>query len=166
MRTGRPPLPTNVKLMRGTARPHRLNRAEPKLPPVAPAMPAALPADARTTWRWLVRLLTPMRVLTKSDAATLMLAATRLEDYLRLRERVAAEGATYTTETVSGSVFHRTRPEVQLAAAAWRDVSRLLGEFGLSPSSRSRVASVAAGDAPHDELEGFLAAPRQRGRSR
>lgn len=166
MRSGRPPLPTPLKVLRGTARRHRLNRAEPQLPPAAPAMPAALPADARVAWRWLCRLLRPMRVLTKSDAATLLLAAARLEDYLRLRERVAAEGATYTTETVSGSVFHRTRPEVQLAAAAWRDVSRILAEFGLSPSSRSRVASAAAGDAPHDELEGFLAAPRQRGRSR
>jgi P27 family predicted phage terminase small subunit len=166
MRTGRPPLPTNVKLMRGTARPHRLNRAEPKLPPVAPAMPAALPVDARPTWRWLCRLLRPMRVLTKSDAATLMLAAVRLQDYLALRDRVSAEGATYTTTTVSGSVFHRSRPEVQLAAAAWRDVSRILAEFGLSPSARSRVASAMTTAEPHDELEGFLAAPRRGRRSR
>ena len=166
MRTGRPPLPTPLKVLRGTARRHRLNRAEPKPPPGAPAMPAALPADARVTWRWLLRLLRPMRVVTKSDAATLLLAAVRLQDFLTLRRVVDAEGSTYTTTTVSGSVFHRTRPEVQLAAAAWRDVSRLLGEFGLSPSTRSRVASAMRPAEPQDELEGFLAAPRRGGRSR
>jgi P27 family predicted phage terminase small subunit len=156
-------LPTNVKILRGTARAHRLNRAEPRPKPGAPAMPAALSADARPTWRWLVRLLRPMRVLTKSDAAVLLLAAVRLSDYLRLRRLVEAEGTTYATTTARGSSMHRQRPEVALMIAAWRDTTRILVEFGLSPSARSRVAVAAAATTNADDLEDFLAPPA-RGR--
>lgn len=43
------------------------------------------------------------------------------------------------------SVIIRPRPEVKMASDAWRRVQRMLVEFGLTPSSRSKVSR--AGDA-------------------
>jgi hypothetical protein len=126
MRTGRPPLPTKVKLLRGTLRQHRRNPAEPMPSPGAPSRPATLPVQARPAWRWLVRLLTSMRVITKADGPVLVLAACRLGDYLELRRDVDTHGLTYKTTTTTGSTMYRQRPEVPSAprrrTISWGDV--------------------------------------------
>jgi hypothetical protein len=44
---GRKPLPTHLKLVKGTARSHRLNKKEPKLPLVAPEPPDHLDERAK-----------------------------------------------------------------------------------------------------------------------
>jgi P27 family predicted phage terminase small subunit len=156
MRTGRPPLPTKVKQLRGTLRKHRVNPAEPMPSPGAPSIPSTLPEPARPAWRWLVRLLTSMRIITKADGPVLFLAACRLTDYQELSRDVAVNGRTFSTTTESGSVMHRPRPEMALMTAAWRDAMATLVQLGLTPSSRSRVSKVGNPDTPEDELEAFL----------
>jgi P27 family predicted phage terminase small subunit len=160
MKTGRPPLPTRLKVLRGTLRKHRRNLAEPMPPSGAPPMPRTLPVAARPAWRWLVRLLRAMRVITKADGPVLVLAACRLTDYLEYRRDVDTHGATFTTTTTTGSMMVRRRPEVELMTAAWRDAMQALGQLGLTPSMRSRVSSVPQPSEPEDELEGFLASRR------
>lgn len=44
---GRKPLPTHLKLVKGTARPHRMNKAEPKPVVAVPGPPDHLDEDAR-----------------------------------------------------------------------------------------------------------------------
>ena len=124
--------------------------------PGAPSMPPTLPTSARPAWRWLVRLLTSMRIATKVDGPVLLLAACRLTDYQDLRRDVDAHGQTYTTTTTSGSAMYRQRPEVALMTAAWRDAMQALVQLGLTPSSRSRVSKVGNPERPEGELEAFL----------
>jgi len=150
-------LPTKVKALRGTLRQHRRNPAEPMPQPGAPSRPTTLPAAARPAWRWLVRLLLSMRVITKADGPALLLAACRLTDYLDLSRDVDAHGRTYSTTTTSGSTMYRQRPEVALMSAAWRDAMQALVQLGLTPSARSRVGRVSSHpDTPEGELEAFL----------
>jgi P27 family predicted phage terminase small subunit len=156
MRTGRPPLPTKVKALRGTLRQHRVNPAEPMPTPGAPSMPPTLPTSARPAWRWLVRLLTSMRIITKVDGPVLLLAASRVTDYLELTRDLEVNGRTYATTTTTGSTMHRQRPEVALRDAAWRDAMAALVQLGLTPSSRSRVSKTAHPQTPEGELEAFL----------
>jgi P27 family predicted phage terminase small subunit len=156
MRTGRPPLPTKVKALRGTLRQHRVNRAEPMPTPGAPSMPPTLPTSARPAWRWLVRLLTSMRIITKADGPVLLLAACRLTDYQALSRDLEVNGRTYSTTTTTGSTMHRQRGEVALRDAAWRDTLQALTQLGLTPSSRSRVGTVANPETPEGELEAYL----------
>jgi P27 family predicted phage terminase small subunit len=157
MRTGRPPLPTKVKQLRGTLRKHRVNPAEPTPSPGAPSMPPTLPEPARSAWRWLVRLLLSMRVATKADGPVLLLAACRLTDYQDLSGDLATNGRTYETVTPTGSTMRRQRPEVALRDAAWRDAMQALVQLGLTPSARSRVSKVSTSpDTPEGELEDFL----------
>jgi P27 family predicted phage terminase small subunit len=156
MKTGRPPLPTKLKALRGTLRRHRVNPAEPMPTPGAPSVPRMLPASARPAWRWLVRLLTSMRIITKVDGPVLLLAACRLTDWQELTRDLEVNGRTYSTTTTTGSTMLRQRPEVALRDSAWRDAMAALVRLGLTPSSRSRVSKVANPDTPEGELEAFL----------
>jgi len=119
-------------------------------------MPSTLPEKARPAWRWLVRLLTRMRVITRADGPVLVLAACRFTDYLEYRRDVDTHGATFSTTTTQGSTMIRQRPEVALMTAAWRDAMQALGQLGLTPVMRSRVSIVAATGEPEDEFESFL----------
>jgi P27 family predicted phage terminase small subunit len=157
MRTGRPPVPTKLKALRGTLRRHRVNLAEPMPTPGAPSRPPTLPVSARPAWRWLVRLLTTMKIITKVDGPALLLAACRLTDYHELSRDLEENGRTYSTTTTTGSTMLRQRPEVALRDTAWRDAMQALTQLGLTPSSRSRVSKVARPDTPEGELESFLA---------
>ena len=55
---------------------------------------------------------------------------------------IAAKGETYETTTPAGSVMIRQRPEVALAADAWRRYAAMLQRFGLDPVSRARVEMI------------------------
>ena len=54
---GRKPLPTHLKLVKGTARPHRLNKAEPKPVVAVPAPPDHLDEDVRKKFAEMAELL-------------------------------------------------------------------------------------------------------------
>jgi P27 family predicted phage terminase small subunit len=131
--------------------------AEPMPTPGAPSMPPTLPMPARPAWRWLVRLLLSMKIITKADGPVLLLAACRLTDYQDLSRDLATNGRTYETVTTTGSTMRRQRPEVALRDAAWRDAMQALVQLGLTPSARSRVSKVSSSpDTPEGELESFL----------
>jgi P27 family predicted phage terminase small subunit len=84
-------------------------------------------------------LLEAARVLTAADATALALLAAAYGEYRAAEAAIREHGMVYTTETESGSVMVRPRPEVQIRSDAWRRYRSLLPEFGLSPASRSRV---------------------------
>jgi P27 family predicted phage terminase small subunit len=150
-------VPTQVKLLRGTLRQHRVHPAEPTPSPGAPSIPPTLPESARPAWRWLVRLLLSMRIITKADGPVLLLAACRLTDYQELSRDLATHGRTYETVNRIGSTMRHPRPEVLLRDGAWRDAMAALVQLGLTPSARSRVSKVAnSPDTPEGELESFL----------
>jgi P27 family predicted phage terminase small subunit len=139
VKTGRPPLPTRLKLLRGTLKPSRRNLREPEPPQGPPAVPSALPPDARPAWDWLVAELTSMRVITRSDGPALLLASRRLTDYLDFERFVTEHGWTVKVTMTNGSQRECVRPEVALMNTAWRDTLAALGQLGLTPSARSRV---------------------------
>jgi P27 family predicted phage terminase small subunit len=162
LRAGRPPIPTKLKAIRGTLRPERRNLREPMLPSRVPVLPRELPRTARPAWRWLVRSLAPMKVLTRSDGQVLLLAACRLSEYLTLHRFITEHGMTYQHTSVTGEASPRQRPEVPAMNAAWRGAMDALMQLGLTPSARSRVSAVASAGDNENELERFLA-PARRG---
>jgi P27 family predicted phage terminase small subunit len=120
-----------------------------------------LPDSAKPAWRWLVRSLTPMKVLTKADGQIMLLAACRLADYVTLQKFITEHGMTYTYTTAAGLSSPRQRPEVTAMNAAWRGALEALVQLGLTPSARSRVSTVAPVANADDELEQFLAPARK-----
>jgi P27 family predicted phage terminase small subunit len=154
MKTGRPPLPTAVKRLRGTLRSRQPGGADAV---AGRAVDAADVADVRASrLGWLVRLLTSMHIITKVDGPVVLLAACRLTDYQELSRDLEVHGRTYSTTTSTGSTMYRQRGEVALRDAAWRDTMAALTQLGLTPSSRSRVGTVANPATPEGELEAYL----------
>lgn len=160
---GRPPVPTAVKLLRGTHRADRANHAEPSPKLGAPRPRPDLPADVKVWYRALVRALRGLRVLATTDRFVLELTASALAEHAHHTTVLAAEGSSYTTTTPTGSTMHRARPEVQLAAAAWSRALAGLVQLGMTPSARTRVRALPEEHKP-DWFEKFLAEKRRGAR--
>lgn len=151
---GRKPTPTALKILRGNPGHRPLNDREPQARPGRPSCPRSLPAEGRKAFRALVRELDAMGIVTKADAVALELLANAYAEWREARDVVEAEGQTYETVTQAGGRMVRVRPEVLIAADAWRRIKAMLTEYGLTASSRSRVK--APGEAEQDEFEDFI----------
>lgn len=157
---GRKPKPTALKKLQGNPGKRELNAREPQAPRGVPACPEFLTERGRRGWASLAPTLDEMGVLTMADATALSLLCDAWAEYLDAREVVNGEGMTYATRTegkdgADGSVMYRKRPEVEIAQDAWRRVMKALAEFGLTPSSRSRIKLPGLPDPvdPFDEFE-------------
>lgn len=140
-RTGRLPLPSEVKRAHGERRSTRLNPREPRPTPGAPAKPR-LGRVAAAEWDRLAKLAAEMKVLTTADGPALEAAAVAYEDWQAARAIVLRDGRFYTTTTASGSRMRRTHPGVGVAAEAWRRYVAGLALFGLSPAMRTKVQTA------------------------
>lgn len=123
---GRKPKPVALKILEG-AQPCRINRNEPVVPAGSTEPPSWLDGKALDHWRELAPILREAGLLTSADRPAL---AQLCEAYRRWRED----------------------PDDSKAQDLYR---RLLVEFGLTPSSRSRIKTTA--EKPKDALEEFLA---------
>jgi P27 family predicted phage terminase small subunit len=152
--------PTALKMIEGTNRKARENPNEPMLESSIPNMPSWLPPKAKTCWRELSELLLGMRVITKADRKCLELLCDAYSEYRDCRKFVTSNGYTYKTVTQSGDELHRPYPQVNMAQNAWKRVLDGLKEFGLSPSSKSKVSAIDG--LLVDPLEEFLRGGKPR----
>jgi P27 family predicted phage terminase small subunit len=153
-------VPTSLKILRGNPGRRRLNRKEPK-----PALGAEFPAwleglgdpDVKLIWGDLAHLLDETKVLTVSDTEALAQLAHKISLY---RQAAAAlkDGLVYTTITESGGVMQRQKPECAILSDLGKQIRGLLSDFGLTPSSRSKVQT--AGDITPDDAFSEFFPPR------
>lgn len=164
---GRKPIPTKLKILKGT-RSDRINGREPFLPVARPAIPDHLDSLARGEWDRLVPILEKMGVLTEADGAALMLYCECYSKWMRARGEIAKRGMliemTRTITSKRGATVETTgkpiaNPAVAIEIQTGRMMRELLIEFGLTPSSRSRLKSAA--EPPVDDLAEFLEGKRK-----
>jgi P27 family predicted phage terminase small subunit len=147
---GRKPLPSNVVQLRGNPGKRRPNDAEPKPSPVVPTCPSCLGDEARKEWKRLARELGDLGLLTRIDRG--MLAA-YCQAHALWVEAVASIGR-YGTMVKSPNGFPMQSPYVAVANKQVDIMVRIAAEFGMTPSSRTRIR---VGDkAPEDPFESFL----------
>lgn len=151
---GRPSKPNALKLLQGNPGQRRLNNAEPVLAVRMPDAPAWLDGKAQAAWRELASVLTEMRVVTDADKKALELLCDAYSEYRTARSAIREHGSSYKSATEGGGFIIRSRPEVAIASDAWRRVKSLLSEFGLTPSSRTKVKSAEPSTV--DPFEVFL----------
>jgi P27 family predicted phage terminase small subunit len=134
---GRKPIPTNLKLIRGTARPHRMNKDEP--PACAPEPPAHLDNRARSKFTEMAEMLARCGVMTELDRDALARYAVIWCRWIDAEAEIKRKGSIVKTE--GGNIIQS--PYLAVANRCHRQLAQLEAEFGLTPSSRSRVrASV------------------------
>ncbi|MBI5284958.1 MAG: phage terminase small subunit P27 family [Chloroflexi bacterium] len=129
---GRRPKPPGMS----TRRPDR-----PRGGPLAqlPTCPPHLQGEARKAWRQLGRKLLGCGLMTEIDGAALALycqAWARWVDAERALEK-------YGVMVKSPNGFPMQSPYLAIANKAMEQMTKLLTEFGMSPSSRARVAVTA-----------------------
>ena len=148
---GAPRKPTQLKVLHGTNRKDRANPKEPKPEQLTADSkpPEWLSSSGRAAWTDILPILLILNVLTVADPVAFAMLCDALAEYVDARAVVGKAGATYWTE--GKSVMLRARPEVAIAADAWRRAKVMLTEFGLTPASRARVSGQPAGE--QDPLE-------------
>lgn len=150
MQRGRKPIPTELKVLRGT-RADRINQESPTAIQEPPACPEYLDDIARDEWPRIVAELQELGVLSHTDRAAIALYCSAFSTWVRANREIKAGGLT--VATAQGT--DKTNPAVSIANQAAIQMGRLLVEFGLTPSARSRVSSGKK-EAPKDALTTFL----------
>ena len=150
---GRKPVPARLRVLGGNAS----NRPVPNSVPVVAAEvgdpPRWLNRHGKAAWRKLAPELEGSRVMAVSDSLALELLVDAYSEYRGAREVIMAHGPTYETKGRHGMQVKR-RPQVAIAADAWNRLSKMLTEFGLTPSSRTRIEPLPS--SMYDETEEFL----------
>ncbi len=149
MTRGRKPAPTIVKLMTNTRR-DRINQNEAKVPTGVPRCPPHLDKEAKAEWRRISKELSGAGLLSMVDRAA-------LAAYCQLWSRwVEAENAVRKTGLIlKGENGYYQNPYLAVANKAMEKMCRVLTEFGMTPSSRSRVHAAPQGQ-EIDEFEAGL----------
>jgi P27 family predicted phage terminase small subunit len=154
MPTGRKPTPTALKVLRGNPgkRPLPENEPTPKGEAVAPEW---LSPSAALHWPVVARQLESSGVLTSMDAQALALYCEAFARWQDANGLLAKTGL-----VVPGQKGMLTQnPAVHIANAAFDQMRRMLIEFGMTPSSRSRVSKVPTGQA--DQYAAFVKKARK-----
>lgn len=140
---GPKPKPTHLRIVQGD-RPDRINKAEPRASTKPPRAPEWLGEDAKKVWRRTVAQLKDMGIASEADRDLLAAYCTAVVNLQRATEIVDRTGIMVKGRR-DGVVKN---PAVQIQRDAAQLVARLAAEFGLSPSSRTRLRSTDANE--HD----------------
>lgn len=151
---GRKPKPTVLKLMEGNPGKRPLNDREPVPPPEIPECPEFLDAEAHAEWDRTSQVLAEMGLLTKADRSALAAYCVAYSRWVQAEAQVARYG-TIVKSPQKG--FPMKSPYLTVADQALETMRKLMVEFGLTPSSRSRIR-VPDGGQPADEFDAFVEA--------
>jgi P27 family predicted phage terminase small subunit len=147
---GRKPLPSNVVRLRGNPGKRRLNAAEPRPATKTPSRPACLDGEAKKEWKRLVAELAEVGLITGLDRG--LLAAYCLAYALWVEAVSSIER--YGTMIKSPNGFPMQSPYVAVANKQVDIMVRIAAEFGMTPSSRTRIR--VGESTPEDPFETFL----------
>lgn len=148
---GRKPKPTAIKELEGNPGKRALNKNEPAPEKKAPRCPTWLEPEAKKEWKRLAKQLGNLGILTEIDMASF---AGYCQAYARWKE--AEEFITkHGTIVKTPSGYWQQVPQVSIAQTYLKTMSRFCEQFGLTPSSRSRL-SVDGESEVDDPMERML----------
>ncbi len=151
---GRKPKPTVLKIREGNPGKRSLNKAEPNAPSDVPSCPEFLDEVAREEWDRISGILTEMGLLSTADRAALAAYCTVYSRWVHAEEQVKKFG-TIVKSPEKG--FPMKSPYLTVADQAMESMRKFLVEFGLTPSSRSRIR-VETKKSAEDEFDEFVGA--------
>ncbi len=153
---GRKPKPTAVKLLQGNPGKRAINRAEPKPRVILPRAPEHLSDEEKAKWKTTVKELFPLGLITTIDQDALAMYCVIFMRWLKAERMVREKGEII--KTAAGNIIQN--PYLSIANRALDQLNKLGAEFGMTPSSRSRVKADLVD--PDEELEHMLFGPRVR----
>lgn len=140
---GRKPKPSRLHELNGDpGKRHRSREGEPRPEALekAPRPPHHLNRRAAGVWRRIVPELISMRLISAIDGASLAAYCSAVATYQEADERLKTDK--WTTSTARGG--SRPSPLFKIRDEALKLVNKFAGEFGLTPSTRSRVVGASS----------------------
>lgn len=150
---GRKPKPSNLHTLHGTARPDRKNREEPNPihPDCLPDPPDFLDEAGKAEWFRMGKALFDAGLLTNIDTTAFAAYCVAYSQWTGNIRKVVKLGMVF--KTPNG--YPAQSPYLSMANKAFDQMTKMLIEFGMTPSARARVtASLPV--APMDEFEKFM----------
>jgi P27 family predicted phage terminase small subunit len=144
MAAGRKPKPTRLKLLAGNPGKRPLNTREPAPELATPERPPELDDVAAAEWARVCPELAAIGVLTRLDRSALAAYCQSWSQWLHAIEKLKTTGPV--VKAPSG--FPIQNPYFAIANSALKQMKAFLTEFGMTPSSRSRIH---AGELPGDK---------------
>jgi P27 family predicted phage terminase small subunit len=151
---GRKPKPTALKLLEGNPGKRELNQFEPKPTDGLPICPEWLMEDAKEEWYRLAAVMNKMGILSEVDQSAFAVYCQTWARWKEAQEHIDNEGSTF--ETDSGQI--KRNPWVAIANEWQAKLLSVCGEFGLTPSSRSRIVAANTKETEADGMEALLGA--------
>lgn len=140
MPKGRKPKPSHILEMAGAynLNPNRRRPNEPKASPAPPRCPQHLDRLAKAEWKKICTILKDLGILSSADRAGLELYCQTYSQWRDACEKVAKHGSVLQVKTRSGIIPKRNPFDIIRERNAVV-CTRLLVEFGLTPSARTRI---------------------------
>jgi len=135
---GRKPLPTAVRRQKGNPGKRGYNPAEPVPPEGLPDCPPHLSEVAKAEWARIAQALYDMGVLTTVDRAALAAYCQAWGRWVEAEEKL--KETPVMLKTPSGYV--QQSPWLSVSNKQLELMGRYMAELGITPASRSRVASL------------------------
>jgi P27 family predicted phage terminase small subunit len=151
---GRKPKPTSLKLLAGNPGKRAINHAEPKPRVILPKPPEHLSDEEKIKWKLIVRELYPLGLVTTIDKDALAMYCVIYVRWIKAEKMVRDKGEIM--KTAAGNIIQN--PYLSIANRALDQLNKMGAEFGMTPSSRSRVKADVID--PDHELEWMLFGPR------
>ena len=135
---GRKPKPTRLKVLQGNPGKRPLNTDEPAFPALQSDCPEHLVKDAAKEWDRMKGLLASHNVFTEADRSALTAYCMAWGRWLEAEGNVRKSGML----VKSPSGYAIQNPWLSIANKAFDQMMKLMTEFGMTPSSRSRVKTI------------------------
>ncbi len=135
---GRRPKPTVLKKLAGNPGKRPLNKNEPQPKSSIPDCPRFLAKEAVLEWNRITVELSVLGVVTQIDRAALAAYCQVWARWARAEDKLNQEGEVVLTD--NGSPIQN--PYLSIANKALKQMREFLIEFGMTPSSRSRISGA------------------------
>jgi len=147
---GRKPKPSALKELEGNPGKRAVNDQEPKPDVAIPECPTHLNGAARTEWKRITKELHALKLIAKIDRAALAICCTAWADYVKACNILRVQGEVIISD--QGGLYQN--PWVAIKKRSMDQVMKFYAEFGMSPSSRTRLKVETPTE--EDEMAGFL----------
>lgn len=135
---GRKPKPTALSIVQGNPGKRPLPKNEPKPKAVAPNAPAVLSVEAKKHWRIVVKQLHASKLMTRLDIDALVIYCESYARWVDAVDQLREEGLIIK----SPQGYSVQNPLLSISNKAFDQMRAMLVEFGMTPSSRTKVTAV------------------------
>ena len=148
---GRKPIPTHLKLIRGNPGRRPLPENEAQLPAGIPDPPKHLKGRAKKEWDRITPELSRAGLLTKIDGTALAAYCDCFAQWAEASTKIKKTGMVVKGERGEPII----NPFLKISNAAVDRLRQFLVEFGMTPSSRSKVKAAPLPEKPEEGADYF-----------